>query len=101
METTVAPTPAGWSPDPAGGSGWRYWDGQQRTDHRAGGRWWTAYLVAGFSIQPVSLVAGLRDDHTAATAAAVGALAFVLWLWAFFSARTFVEEGTASLRAGV
>jgi len=32
-----APTPAGWYPDPWNPGGQRYWDGQQWTQHQAGG----------------------------------------------------------------
>jgi hypothetical protein len=63
------------------------------------GPWWTAYLVAQLSLQPIAGVIGYRDDVPGAAVVAVAALAFVVWLWAFLQARAFVDAATASLTA--
>ena len=70
-------------------------------DRRTAGRWWTAYLTAGFVAQPVVAIAGFQDSNVAVTMVAVGAFSFVLWLWAFFAARDLVDAATASLRAEI
>lgn len=64
-------------------------------------RWWIVYLVAALAVQPLTAVAGLHDHHTGATFAALCALGFVLWLWAFFAARDFIGTATSSLREEV
>ena len=60
-------------------------------------RWWLAYLVAVLGTQTVSGLAGFADETIGSALVAVGALAFVLWLWAYVSAGAFIDTATASL----
>jgi hypothetical protein len=63
------------------------------------GRWWAAYLLAGFVSLPLGVFAGFRDEGVV-TAACVG-LSLVAWLFAALSAAAFIDEVGASLAEDV
>jgi hypothetical protein len=63
------------------------------------GRWWAAYLLAGFVSLPLAVFAGFRDEGVV-TAACVG-LSLVAWLFAALSAAAFIDEVGASLAEDV
>ena len=109
MTPPSSPPPRGWYPDPAGGSAWRWWDGQRWTEHlepyarplsaevapllereqRAGSR----LLPAGLILIAIAVVLGtvvraFESSYLTAT-----------WHW-FRQALTLAEQGKSTSAAG-